>query len=134
MVYDGERRARSIVKYVRKEGPDKVAAVSCPQLHELKKRESHLMVYFGNRKSESKYLALTALAHTERRFGFYFVREPLCAEKHGVEMKSVIFLTNFDGEGARVFKWPGGADSSGMSAWYEPEMIPPLSEFEDDMN
>jgi len=91
------------------------------------------MVYFGQRKTDSKYLALAALAGEERRFAFYFVREPACAAKHGVEMKSVAFLTNFEGEGARVFKWPGGADAAAMAAWYEPEMIPPLAEFEEDI-
>jgi len=29
MAYTGERRARAIAKWVRKEGPDRVAAVSC---------------------------------------------------------------------------------------------------------
>ena len=91
------------------------------------------MVYFGPRKSDSKYLALAALAGDERRFGFYFVRDPECAAKHGLAYKSVAFLTNFEGEGARVFAWPGGADANAMAAWYEPEMIPPLSEFEEDI-
>lgn len=76
---------------------------------------------------------MAALAGGERRFSFYFVREPACAAKHGLPAKSVAFLTNFDGEGARVFPWRGGADAAAMAAWYEPEMIPPLSEYEEDI-
>lgn len=91
------------------------------------------MVYFGPRKSDSRYLALAALAGDERRFSFYFAREPECAAKHGLAPKTVAFLTNFEGEGARVFAWPGGADAAAMAAWYEPEMIPPLSEYEEDI-
>jgi hypothetical protein len=91
------------------------------------------MVYFGRAKTDSRYLALAALAGDERRFAFYFVREPECAAKHGVAPRTVALLTNFEGEGARVFAWPGGADARAMAAWYEPEMVPPLSEYEEDI-
>lgn len=91
------------------------------------------MIYFGYRRTESKYLSILALTGEERRFSFYLNNEPDCAAKHGASMKSIVFVTNFEGEGTRVFQWNGTADAGFVRAWYEPYMIPPLSEFEEDI-
>jgi len=56
--YDGKRKTKAMVEFVKKHGPDTVQRLNCGQLIEQKRRERQLIVYFGPSTADSRFLTV----------------------------------------------------------------------------
>jgi hypothetical protein len=85
-----------------------------------------MMVYFGPSEADSRFIAVNTLALKEQRFSFFWNDEPSCWEQHGVDGRTITFLTNFEQVGNKLHKYVGEANIPAISNWLVEPMIPPL--------